>query len=195
MNAEANKSLLEQCAVVLRIRSKHKPKRFAFAGIEDLLFRHGALFPPPLKPLGASKLRQMRACFGNCQRIATGREIEPDGRRQYSYVEGFAGISGVGLAVHHAWLVTREGQVYDPTWRVPGTSYFGVAFTPNYLRNAVAWNIAKKQEWHSLLDDAYERFPILSGLTPIDYALTPVEGFRLAQRPTQPRKRGSYARR
>jgi hypothetical protein len=56
------------------------------------------------------------------------------------YVEGYAASI---IPIHHAWLVTPNGEVIDPTWAgqishgvtmSPGSEYFGIAFDTDWLR-------------------------------------------------------------
>lgn len=46
------------------------------------------------------------------------------------YAEGYAWRPGLPLLIHHAWRVTEDGTVIDPTWTDPeGCQYFGLEFT------------------------------------------------------------------
>lgn len=77
-------------------------------------------------------------CFANAYRLATSDD-------ELTYVEGKVHI-GV-LPIDHAWVMTREGKVIDPTLKAPekrgGSSvrpmgYFGIAFDTNYLYKVAA---------------------------------------------------------
>jgi hypothetical protein len=50
-----------------------------------------------------------------------------------TYVEGYAFSS---IPINHAWLITSDGQVVDPTWE-EGSSYFGISFDWQKLANTL----------------------------------------------------------
>jgi hypothetical protein len=98
-----------------------------------------------------------RRCFGNCQDILFSRQGRAEG---LVYVEGYAcsGLLSFAFPTLHAWLVDPDGSVVDPTWEDPDTStYFGVPFTPEYVRRAT-------RESHlgiSLIDNFDDRWKLL----------------------------------
>lgn len=55
---------------------------------------------------------------------------------QLTYVEGYAltELSG-GMAFPHAWVIDANGEVIDNTWRMKGTSYFGVPFKSEFVNS------------------------------------------------------------
>lgn len=78
---------------------------------------------------------KVRECYKNASHLA-------EWRPELRYVEGLAycGIWGM----HHAWCVTEDGRVVDPTWREKGHDlpveaweYLGVVI-PDRLRVAAA---------------------------------------------------------
>lgn len=83
---------------------------------------------PAAKPKSVQWGRR-RECFANAARLA----LRGCGSGLI-YVEGWATSPNLGIAIHHGWVVGPSGEVIDNTWRDPGTSYFGVAFSTNYLR-------------------------------------------------------------
>lgn len=92
----------------------------------------GRLWTPGEVPDGV-EAGTPKQCFRNASQLASRRA-------DLTYVEGFA-LSIVPL--HHAWCVTEDGVVVDPTWSGgngldPGAAYYGVAFTREALaREAV----------------------------------------------------------
>jgi hypothetical protein len=61
-------------------------------------------------------------CFNNANKLALNHD-------ELTHVEGFAWNKGM-MAVHHAWCVTEDGFVVDPTWRDTDetTEYLGIPF-------------------------------------------------------------------
>jgi hypothetical protein len=64
----------------------------------------------------------------------------------------------------HAWLATPDGTVVDPTWVEPGAEYIGVPFQWNYALKRVI-----EKEYHGVLDDWGEGWPLLVGLDPVEW--------------------------
>jgi hypothetical protein len=85
----------------------------------EALLWQPAPFPPDLEA-GPDQ-----GCFANAARLA-------DSIAGLTYVEGFA-VPGGSSAVHHAWCVTDERVVVDPTWAAGvGLAYWGVPLTGEY---------------------------------------------------------------
>lgn len=106
-----------------------------------LILEHGRYFTPAERPADVKKMPD-KECYRNATEVALRR---PD----LTYVEGFATIPEVeGLPFAHAWLVDDKGTVIDPTWRRPGTSYFGIPFTTDYLRQTLV-----RQKIYGMLPD------------------------------------------
>lgn len=112
---------------------------------EALILKHGRKFKPPVSVEENDRLMEQygidagmaKDCFANSGRCVIG--MHPD----ITYVEGYA--AGI-IPVHHAWLVTKDGQVIDPTWNGqishgvtvdPGHSYYGVPLKQNYVRQVM----------------------------------------------------------
>lgn len=66
---------------------------------------------------------------------------------------------GLSIPVHHAWLITSDGQAYDPTWEQPGEVYFGIPFETEYIREAVVVHGC-----YGLLDDELGIADLVAGL-------------------------------
>ena len=50
----------------------------------------------------------------------------------YRYCEGYATSTSLGIPLAHAWVVDKDNNVVDPTWK-DGDQYFGVAFDSMFL--------------------------------------------------------------
>lgn len=96
--------------------------------MESLLIEHGELFSKP--KIRFPLLGKMKACFENAANIAVAK-------RDFIYVEGLALFHNMSIPVHHAWLITPDGQAYDPTWEKPGEVYFGIPFETDYIHQAL----------------------------------------------------------
>lgn len=83
---------------------------------------------PTLAP--GMRLGQPRMCFANAHRAATADLL---------YTEGWAATDGAGgVPIHHAWLTTDDGRIYDPTWANDFAGrpahYLGVRFSQEFVR-------------------------------------------------------------
>lgn len=66
-----------------------------------------------------------RRCYDNAGNLAL--------EQGWAYCEGFAMQPGL-FPMHHAWCLTDDGQVVDPTWRqAQDNEYFGVALNEAFL--------------------------------------------------------------
>lgn len=88
---------------------------------EAMVLDRGRAYEPARRPKGLRK-QQNRQCFRNATMLALKD-------RTLRYAEGWA-CSEIGIPVQHAWCVTREGRVVDPTWPSPekATGYYGMEF-------------------------------------------------------------------
>lgn len=77
----------------------------------------------------ASYRGEQRQCFMNAGQLA----IDDS---SLTYVEGMACTDTLGFAVHHAWLVDRQGRVVEPTWP-NGHSYCGLPIKQDVLARVV----------------------------------------------------------
>lgn len=98
--------------------------------VRKLVIAQGRAFIPAPRPTGLTR-REVKWCFHNALQLARAD-------RSLTYVEGFA----AGLTVtDHAWCVTQDGMVIDPTWAEPeNCAYFGVPFKTDYALDVVARN-------------------------------------------------------
>ncbi len=135
-----------------------------FPGDYALVREYGKVYTPPESIVSNELLMtehgvdpgDLKDCFMNAARAVV---FDSTG---LTYVEGFA-ISGrsLRLPVHHAWLVTDDGQVIDPTWgqheamiaveyrggdldeptdTTPGVLYYGIPFTQKALQTSMLEN-------------------------------------------------------
>lgn len=78
---------------------------------------------------------RMRECYCNTFQLV---EYHP----QLTYCEGYAVSKTVPIPIHHAWAIDQDGRVLDPTWKVPGVEYFGLALKWDFVQNIVIENKA-----------------------------------------------------
>lgn len=107
-----------------------------------------------LRPEGIRKMRD-RECYRNATLVALEHP-------QFIYCEGLASIPCIGLPVEHAWVVTEEGVVIDPTWKDLGLSYFGIPFDLDYISRAAAesgyYGVINTHTWNQFPEESPEQF-------------------------------------
>lgn len=69
-----------------------------------------------------------KECFSNSFKLAQDSGL--------IYCEGLAMIPGI-IPVHHAWCVDDTGNLFDPTWKSPGSEYKGIPFDVDYVAEAL----------------------------------------------------------
>jgi predicted ABC-type ATPase len=101
-------------------------------GIENYVAAYGEEFTPTPLPEDVER-GPMGQCYRNATLLVLSR---PD--LDLDFAEGFAQSSGTGsLSFMHAWAVTKDGKVLDPTWDKPEDGkYFGVRYDRrSYLKD------------------------------------------------------------
>lgn len=93
----------------------------------------------PFVPTAATfkgRRREMKQCFQNAT-----LEVLRD--PSLTYVEGYVDTI---IPIHHAWVLTPEGDILDPTLRVKGRhggapkDYWGIPFSFDYLMDTIRAN-------------------------------------------------------
>lgn len=70
-----------------------------------------------------------RECYKNAAELAF------DNPDKYAYVEGYAQAI---ITTPHAWVVTKDNQVIDPTWEnTEQAAYYGIPFDTQFLRERI----------------------------------------------------------
>jgi hypothetical protein len=90
------------------------PYPYAIQAVID----HGRPYVGIGRPKGYRK-RKDKQCFFNAADLAM------QGRG--TYVEGYASL-GSGFTTYHAWITLDSVHAIDPTWKIPGKHYVGIAF-------------------------------------------------------------------
>lgn len=115
LSAEArneNEEELKNClAMVDRVSSR--------SSIESYVLKNGQFYNPVSKPKNI-KFGKVRECFSNAAHLVW------DNPDEYTYVEGYAFPDFMNIPIHHAWVVDKDNNVIDNTWRTIGRAYFGV---------------------------------------------------------------------
>lgn len=123
-----------------------------YYSLSDFVLKNGAPMrsPDPKLPKGI-KLGKMGRCYENAGKIAL------FDLPQLIYCEGY---SCPYFPVLHAWLLTKGGQVIDPTWQgrrgYHEVEYYGIAFKTDYLREL----IIQAERW-GVIDMPMHKFPVL----------------------------------
>lgn len=101
-----------------------------------------------------------RGRIGNCYKNAFLLVLEHP--KDLRYAEGYAARMEEGHPIIckglHAWAVTKDGEVVDPTWK-NGVEYFGVAFEFEQVRQVMMRN----QDFSGVIDDVAGGWPLLKG--------------------------------
>ncbi|MFC9433741.1 hypothetical protein [Nocardia sp. NPDC057030] len=105
-------------------QSAHGRPEWQFRSAYHLLLQHGRFFTARSRPPQVPKMPD-GFCYRNAAHTA---ESHPE--LGLVYTEGFAFHI---LPVQHAWCVSPDGIVVDPTWEEPGCAYFGVAVADRSL--------------------------------------------------------------
>jgi hypothetical protein len=130
------------------------PEGYHYWGVEDFLLQHGKQYAPRPKPKGY-KYGRLKDCFRNAGSLAL------ENPETLTYVEGYA--FGYLFPVHHAWVVDKDDQVIEVTWRTRGkfgiqpTDYWGVPFSVDLLEASIALS-----EFWGVFTDYH--FPLLKNL-------------------------------
>lgn len=147
--------MLEHLRQIVRVVGTNKARsNWKHSCCEDFILKHGTSHTPRKLPADV-KPGKNKQCFMNCLDLAQSR---PD----LIYVEGYA--MGV-VPVMHAWCVTKDGFVVDPTWnggvdRAPlGDFYFGVRLKLRYVME-----VAIKSGVSGVIDNYQSGYELLKGV-------------------------------
>jgi hypothetical protein len=141
---------LEQVSSFLRTGGKVFER---YMSREEFVITYGRAWT--WRPSDPAPTMEPNFCFHNAGQLAMVK-------KELTFVEGFVLRGKLPLPIHHAWCVTPEGFVVDPTLRTdpahdtPGREYYGVPFSTTFLRRSWAG-----RSTCSLLDNVEQNFPIL----------------------------------
>lgn len=116
--------------------------------LEDFVLKNGLqfnkiiAFPPDLK----------RGRIGSCHQNAY--NIASNNSKEYFYCEGYATTNN--FVCLHAWVVNKELEVIDPTWK-DGINYYGIIFRFPY----VADSMTKARKFISIIDNYENNYSLL----------------------------------
>jgi len=115
----------------------------------EFLLKNGRAFDWKPRPKGVRKQRD-GLCYMNAYRLANRNQDK------YTYVEGI-GIHYI--PTEHAWCITEDGTVVDPTWHEDGKvtpEYFGVPLRMEWINKTLL-----RTSQYGVLWDWRSRYPIL----------------------------------
>ena len=132
------------CQMGVEMQAAHLPASAKhWMSADMLLTKYGRPFYMDAETF-AGKRGQVKACYMNAFHLA-------DRNHDLTYVEGKCHI-GI-LPIDHAWVVTKDGRVIDPTLRDSSSSkitpcgYFGIPFKTEYIQK-----VALRSRYYSILD-------------------------------------------
>lgn len=101
-------------------------------GPAGALLRYGKTFEPAdTNPAWFSR-RPAKQCFDNVTQVLISRLAVGD--TVVRYAEGYAMEAELAIPMQHAWLVSVDDKVIDPTWRDAADNlYFGIVFETSFV--------------------------------------------------------------
>lgn len=109
----------------------------AFVLHRGILCKAAAL--PATVPMG-----EMRQCYRNAANLALSNPSK------YTYVEGYGHNF---ITTQHAWCITRDGTVIDPTWKSPeACAYLGIPINYSFLVESL-----QRKRVFGIFDDVVKR--------------------------------------
>jgi hypothetical protein len=167
------KFFLEAQATLRRKLNPHLD--WKYGGFEELILDCGTLMKA--KPLPTTiKHGSPQQCYWNCQELVSKR-------KNLTYVEGYGLAPQVSIPVAHAWLLTPEGDVIDPTWNPPGTVYLGVPLSSEWVKSFLESRIQRTNTQNfSIFEGNYlETYSLLKhGLPPAAYSTHSLKATKLS---------------
>jgi hypothetical protein len=120
---EAINQIREFLGITHKFHGREPPKGYRHTA-SSFLLAYGQPYYTDEKSFEGRR-RTPKQCFMNAYQLTFEKDL--------TYVEGYCHM-GI-IPIEHAWCITREGIVVDPT--LPTASgYFGVPFKSNYLLGA-----------------------------------------------------------
>ncbi len=126
------------------------PEKYHYKTLEQVVLECGFVFDI-INRAHPVKRGRMKACYLN-----SFNAVVSDPR--LIYCEGYATSQGAlkgMLPVLHAWAITVEGEVIDPTWQ-DGETYIGIPFDWKFVMASV-----EAYEQISLLDNPGNAWPVM----------------------------------
>lgn len=121
----------------------------------ELVLNIGTEYHSPTLPSGVKK-QLPKLCFHNCFELA-------NENRDLIYCEGYAIATKIPIPIDHAWLITPEGQVIEPTIKLREGEeivYQGIAFDLDWLIKLK--DSRELYSWYSVIQCNYlENFSFL----------------------------------
>lgn len=128
--------------------------------VEAFLLVYGEEFNGNARPEWVEQMTP-KMCFMNCYLLVEEQQegLLGDDVPELTYVEGYVLQSGLPIPIHHAWCVTDDGTVIDPTLQdrtgEEETTYFGVRIPFRALEEIVAetgsYSVLFKRKGHAIL--------------------------------------------
>lgn len=137
-------------AFVIEMKAKfpHHPKGYFYSSLEAFVLAHGRQFKPQSLPDGI-RMGEEKLCYQNAFDLALCNS-------KYTYCEGFAVPRCVPMPIAHAWVVDKDGNVIDNTWKDGGVEYFGVPFKTNDVQKTI---LSKNS--YGIIENWQQKFPLL----------------------------------
>src|SRR5688572_1430432 len=110
--------------------------------ISPFMAKHAQLYAP--QPLPKEYRRgNKKECFLNAFVMAVTHNL--------TYVEGYAVLLGIPLAVLHAWCIDDVGVVLDNSWKPVGVGYLGVPFDTQFIIKTLDERRKRGEEYYGFV--------------------------------------------
>lgn len=129
---------------------------------EELVLAHGVWCPHSKKPRSFTWMTP-KMCYRNAAMTVIHR-MDPE----LTYCEGYGVRAGLPIPFLHAWIMDKEGNAIDQTWRGEDEerAYIGIPFATDYLIRVLA-----ETKRSGLLDRWEDGWPLQTGTTRVEDAM------------------------
>lgn len=158
LNSSSLRTFLEERATL--VRQLYPDRDWKYAGFEELVLNCGIEMEANPLPKNIN-FGLSQACYWNCQQLAFKR-------KSLIYVEGYALDPEISFPIAHAWLITKDKKVIDPTWKTSNSYYLGIPFSTQWVKNILKSRPKNKTDISIIEGNYLEGFSLLKDGIPTE---------------------------